>query len=176
MTKQVVLINNIVSYNSSDICSAFAEHFGSIGKTLHKKFLMKRNLHDYKNKIPRLVQFLYLNQTNEWEVKKLIKKLPNKTSSGYDNINNIIKNLSNALAGPLNHIFNHFISQGIFPNTMKITEIIPLFKCNDSSIVNNNRHFSLLITMSKMLENIIYNRLYSFLKKNNILFESQYGF
>ena len=42
------------------------------------------------NKIPRLVQSLYLNQTTEWEVKKLIKKLPNKTSSGYDNINNIL--------------------------------------------------------------------------------------
>ena len=30
--------------------------------------------------------------------------------------------------------------------------------------------------MSKILEKIAYNRLYSFLEKNNILFESQYGF
>ena len=30
--------------------------------------------------------------------------------------------------------------------------------------------------MSNFLEKIIYNRLYSFLKKNNLLFESQYGF
>ena len=57
---------------------------------------------------------------------------------------------------------------------MKIAEIIPLFKCKDPSIVNNYTLISLLITMSKILEK--YNRLYSFLKKNNILFESQYGF
>ena len=59
---------------------------------------------------------------------------------------------------------------------MKIAEIIQLFKCKDPSIVNKYSPISLLITMSKILEKIIYNRLSSFLEKNNILFESQYGF
>ena len=30
--------------------------------------------------------------------------------------------------------------------------------------------------MSKLLERIVYNRLYSFLEKSNMLYESQYGF
>ena len=124
-----------------------------------------------------MVQSLYLNQTTEWEVKKLIKKLPNKTSEGYDTINNmLLKNLSDIIVGPLSHVINLFISQGIFPNTMKIAEIIPLFKCKDPSIANNYRPISLLITLSKILEKIIYNRLYSFHRKNNILFQSQYCF
>ena len=54
--------------------------------------------------------------------------------------------------------------------------MIPLFKGKDPSIINNYRPISLLITMSKILEKIVYNRLCSFLEKNNILFESQYGF
>ena len=90
-----------------------------------------------------------------------------------------LKKLSDVLAGLLNHAFNLSISQGISPNTMKTAEIIPLFKCKDPSIANianNYTPISLLITMSKIIEKIIYNRLYSFLKKNNILFESQYGF
>ena len=59
---------------------------------------------------------------------------------------------------------------------MKIAEIIPMFKWKDPNVVNNYRLISLLITMSKILEKMIYNRLYSFLEKSNILFESQYGF
>ena len=79
------------------------------------------------------------------------------------------------LAGLLNHVFNLSISQGIFPNTLKIAEIIPLFKCKDPNIVNHYRLISLLKIMSQLLEKIVYNRFFSFLKKNNILFESQYG-
>ena len=122
------------------------------------------------------MQSLSLSQTTQQEVKKLINKLPNKTSSGYDNINNILLKIADILVSPLNHIFNLSISQGILPNTTKIVEIIPLFKCKDPSIINNSRPISLLITMSKILEGIVYNRLYSFLEKNNILYESQYGF
>ena len=54
---------------------------------------------------------------------------------------------------------------------MKIVEIFPLFKCKDPSIINNYRPISLLITTSTILERIIYNTLYSFLEKNNILYE-----
>ena len=40
----------------------------------------------------------------------------------------------------------------------------------------NYRPISLLITTSKVLEKLIYKRVYSFLETNNILFFSQYGF
>ena len=40
----------------------------------------------------------------------------------------------------------------------------------------NYRPISLLITISKLLEKIVYSRLYSFLDKNGSLFSSQYGF
>ena len=59
---------------------------------------------------------------------------------------------------------------------IQIVEIIPLFKGKDPVIINNYRPISIFITMSKILEKIVYNRLHSFLEKNNILFESQYGF
>ena len=53
-------------------------------------------------------------------------KWPNKTSLGYDNIKIILlKELVDVLVSPLNYVFNLSISQGIFPNTMKIAEIIP---------------------------------------------------
>ena len=59
---------------------------------------------------------------------------------------------------------------------MKIAEIIPLYKGKERDEVVNYRPISLLMTISKLLEKIIYIRVYSFLEDHNILYDSQYGF
>ena len=43
-------------------------------------------------------------------------------------------------------------------------------------LVINYRPISLLITISKLLEKVVYRHVYSFLEKYSILFQSQYGF
>ena len=59
---------------------------------------------------------------------------------------------------------------------MKLTEVIPLYKGKEHDLVINYRPISLLITISKLLEKIVYKRMYAFLERNKIFFESQYGF
>ena len=66
--------------------------------------------------------------------------------------------------------------EGRFPELMKLAEVVPLYKSMEMDIVINYRPISLLITISKVLEKIIYKRVYSFLEWNNILYNSQYGF
>ena len=73
-------------------------------------------------------------------------------------------------------IFNKSLTEGYFPNTMKHAEVIPLYKAKNKEIKNNYRPISLLITISKILEKIIYSRTYQFLDKNNLIYHSQYGF
>ena len=65
---------------------------------------------------------------------------------------------------------------GVFLDIMKIIEVIPLYKGKETDEVINYRPISLLITMSKVLEKIIYKIVYQFLEMNHILYESQYGF
>ena len=43
-------------------------------------------------------------------------------------------------------------------------------------MTNNYRPISLLITLSKVLEKLVYKRTIDFLDKHNILYSSQYGF
>ena len=43
-------------------------------------------------------------------------------------------------------------------------------------MVNNYRPISLLLTISKVLEKIVYTRTYNFLCNSNQLYQSQYGF
>ena len=129
------------------------------------------------SKINRNPKSIYFHSVTEIEVRNLITSLPNKTSSGYDNINNILlKKLCNSIALPLTHIFNLSISKGVFPTKMKMAETCPLYKGKETYYTNNYRSISLLLTVSKILEKIVYKRTYKFLNLTNQFYNSQYGF
>ena len=59
---------------------------------------------------------------------------------------------------------------------MKIAEVVPLYKGKSTDELVNYRPISLLLTMSKLLEKIIYKCLIKFTDKYKIIYESQYGF
>ncbi|XP_065665719.1 uncharacterized protein LOC136087141 [Hydra vulgaris] len=101
---------------------------------------------------------------------------PNK-SLGFDDIssNVIIKSIKQ-ITIPLLHIFNLSLKQGVFSDNLKIAKVIPVLKSGDPSDVTNYRPISILSCFSKILERVMYNRLYSFLNVNNILFHKQFGF
>ena len=91
------------------------------------------------------------------EITKLIENLPNKTSSGYDNITNVIlKKLGTSLSILLSEIFNLSLSSGMFPTLMKKADVLPLFKGGNKLSMSNYRPISLLLTISKLLEKIMY--------------------
>ena len=107
----------------------------------------------------------------------MIKQLPKKTSYGHDKISNImLKTLRTSIIYPLCHIFNASLSEGIFPERMKTAEVIPLYKGKDMDLMINYRPISLLIMLSKLLEKIMYTRLYDYLESQKLLYPSRYGF
>ena len=74
------------------------------------------------------------------------------------------------------NIFSLSLKKGIFPEKMKIAKVSPIFKKGDKSILSNYRPISVLPCFSKILERIMYNRLYTYLVENNILFNKQFSF
>ena len=88
----------------------------------------------------------------------------------------MLKALRTSIVFPLCHIFNHSILEGKFPSSMKLAEIIPLYKGKSMDLTINYRPISLLITLSKVLEKVIYQWIYSYLESKSILYPSQYGF
>ena len=56
-----------------------------------------------------------------------------------------------------------------FPNSWKQANVVPIFKKGDRNLTSNYRPVSLLSTVSKVFEQIIYNKIYDFCLKNNIL-------
>ena len=127
--------------------------------------------------IPQTVDSLALHATTPAEIESIIRSMPNKTSYSHDNISNVIlKTLCDVVSLPLCRIFNQSILEGRFPDLMKLAEVVPLYKNKEMNIIVNYRPISLLITTSKVLEKIIYKRVYSYLERNNILYNHQYGF
>ena len=131
----------------------------------------------YLDTIPNNLHSMALKATTVPEIDKIIKQLPNKMSHGHDSISNImLKAIRESITYPLCHIFNTSFSEGKFPSLMKRAEVIPLYKGKDMDVMVNYRPISLLITMSKILEKLMYTRLYSYLESNRLLYPSQYGF
>ena len=113
----------------------------------------------------------------ETEVSQMMRNLPMKTSSGHDNISNVLlKSIGEYLVVPLTKIFNDSISMEIFPDIMKLANVVLLYKAKEKFLETNYWPISLLTTMSKLLEKIVYVRVYEFLNDNNELYESQYSF
>ena len=134
-------------------------------------------VNDYINKIKVSQKTMFLTPTNEHEISRIIDDLKNKRSSGYDQINNLLlKELKCYLLRPLSLIFNMSLVEGVFQNKMKSADVVPLYKSKCKDNRNNYRPISLLLTLSKLLEKLIYKRTYKFLENTGQIFEGQYGF
>ncbi len=68
------------------------------------------------------------------------------------------------------------LNTGIFPDDLKIAKVIPIFKKDDPTLLRNYRPISLLSTISKVIEKIIFTQLSLYFKENKLIFDNQYGF
>ena len=76
----------------------------------------------------------------------------------------------------LSRIINLCFETDIFPDLCEIAKVIPVHKKDDPSFCVNYRPISLLPIFSKILEKLIYKRMYSFLDVNNLIYNRQFGF
>ena len=172
------MINNVVEYRGEVIVEEMAHYFTNVGKTFAEKIKpSNRSELDYLNQIPPNSLTIYLYPVTAIEIGRILDKLLPKKSCGIDNINNkLLKDLKNQLIEPLQQIFNKSLEEGIFPERMKTAKVVPLHKGNSREVVSNYRPISVLLTLSKILEKIMYKRVYNFLDQTNQLYVSQYGF
>ena len=174
---ECLTIDQIKLCEAKLITEEFAKHFASVGKRYSTKIdWPNHSINHYLSKIESTNRSIYLYPSTQREIELLIKKLPNKTSSGHDKISNkLLKDLSGILV-PLELLFNKSLTEGTFPNAMKLADVVPLHKGKKADFINNYRPISLLLTISKLIEKIMYKRTYDFLNNNNLIFSSQYGF
>lgn len=120
---------------------------------------------------------MYLYPTSENEIIAIVNSLKTNSSCGFDGVSNItVKYSIFSIANVLAFIFNLCLSEGIFPDKLKIGIVKPLYKKGSRKEINNYRPITLLSSFSKIFEKIIKVRLIDYLEKIQFLDARQYGF
>jgi exonuclease III len=161
------------SLNLDIDCNDLNEFFASLGSNAIK------HLPDAPFK-----KFSFFNQhtcalwdTNPNEIISTVADLPSKASCGFDGISTIIlKSIISFIAVPLANIFNKSFSCGSVPDVLKIAKVVPIFKSGDTNDLINYRPVSLLPSISKIIEKIVYKRMFGFINKYSLLHNLQFGF
>ena len=74
------------------------------------------------------------------DIVQIINSLKPKVSSGLDELSNkMLKLIKDVIAPPLTIIINQMLNTGIFPDKLKISKVIPLFKKGDDKLFSNYR-------------------------------------
>ena len=76
----------------------------------------------------------------------------------------------------MTYIINRSLTTGLFPNDWKVAKVTPIYKDDIKTNPNNYRPISLLPIVSKLIERIVFNQLYAFLTRHDLLADAQSGF
>lgn len=116
-------------------------------------------------------------QVRSTDVQQAINKLSNSSGPGPDGLEGkFIKLASHVLAPLLAVLFNMSFDTCEVPLAWKCTKVIPLHKGGDLQILNNYRPISIINSVVKVFEKIIFNQLSDYLSVNNLLTQCQSGF
>ena len=114
---------------------------------------------------------------NEGEILKITRAVNINKAHGHDGISiRLIKICYESLLKPLLILFKNSLKLSYYPDILKKSYIIPAHKKNDKRLLNNYRPTSLLPIFGKIFEKIIFNKIYDFLLKEELLNPNQSGF
>ena len=106
----------------------------------------------------------------------MLSGLSSNKATGLDKIScKIIKIAALVIADSLTYIFNQAITLSSFPDEWKMARVIPLYKSGHRNIPGNYRPISILPTISKIMERILYNQLYNYLTEFGLLSGAQFA-
>ena len=86
-----------------------------------------------------------------------------------------LKYCAAALVDPVHYLFSQCFSQSYLPQEWCSHLIIPIPKTGDKSQISNYHPISLLCNLSKVLEKIVFDKIYKFISENSISIH-QFGF
>jgi len=67
------------------------------------------------------------------------------------------------LVEPLEYLYNLSLEQGIVPDDLKVTKVIPLFKKGDQALPSNYTPSLLLSIFNNLLEKLVHKRVHGLL-------------
>ena len=122
-------------------------------------------------------QFFRFKPIEVCQAVKVMKKFLNGKAVGIHSIpNRALKEGVKLIAPSLCDTFNCAIYTKTYPADLNIAKRSAIFKSGDKEDINNYRPISVIPTLARVFERLIYNQIYDYLTVNNLLNPKQYGF
>ena len=160
--------------NPYDIANT--NYFASIAETTKKtRKYSHKHFSGYLSK--ENYSTIFLQPPDKEQIAYIISPLNSSKVSGPNSIPyKILFLLKNEISKQLADLFNLPFTTGVFLSELKTAKVVPVFKKISKLDYNNYCPISLLSTIEKILEKLMYKRLYTFLNNNNIIYNLQFGF
>ena len=78
----------------------------------------------------------------------------------------ILKDNADMLADKRTDSLNNCLKTGIFPDKLKVADISPIFKAKDNTSKKNYRPVSVLNTVSKLFEKLLYKQFVTYIDQH----------
>ena len=157
------------------MCSEFNNYFTNVASNLNKYKYTNITPPDFNSFLNNpLSSSIYLSPISSLEIENIIKKLDDHKSN--DLSPKVLKQLLIPFSRSLIYLFNSCMLTGVFPDELKVAKVTPLFKNGNKSDMSNYRPISILPTLSKIFEKLIYKKFYNFFEVNAIIYNCHFGF
>ena len=167
--------NDQIVSDKGEIATHFNNFFANIGPNLASN--IPGPIPDFRKYMPEVNPYtIFLSPVTDVEIKKIVQSFK-KGAPGWDEITaDSVQCVLDYIGDALCYICNLSLNDGVFPNELKLTRIVPIYKANDPMLFTNYRPISLLSIFSKLLETVMYKRLTKFIDKYKLLYKLQFGF
>jgi hypothetical protein len=113
---------------------------------------------------------------NVTSIKSVMQALPVNKSCGLDGVRIKAIRHNEDIVHIITQCLKSFVKNGIYPDSLKISLVRPIFKKGCHTNVSDYRYISLLSVIDKIYEKYLNNELMNFLEEHSILTPHQKGF
>ena len=168
-------IKNVTDHK--EIAQIFNDYYCQVAEKLlnERKYNGNKPFYTYlKDRVDS--SFMMIAATPD-EVNTIIQNMDTTKSTGPHSIpTKIIKMIGPAISVPISEICNKSFLCGTYPDILKISRVIPIFKKDSRLDVENYRPISLISNINKIIEKMMFSRLNKFLESKNVFYKLQFGF
>ena len=150
-----IKVNNKVIKNQKEIVEALNNFFVNVGPNTDRNIPVNPKIKPEKYlKNRNQLNFLIAHISNE-EVLDIINQLQNKATRPQSIPIKLQELIPDLILIPLCKIINHSFQTGVFPDALKLSEVIPIHKGGSTEELNNYRPISLLSIFDKIIDFMI---------------------
>lgn len=172
-----ILKNDVLIHDDTTKANFFNIFFSDIGASTAEHIpMVNKSFRDFL--APPSPNSFFMQPISEDTFANFTLSIKPKLSTDINGLSmKFISSIIHQVKRPLTHIFNTSISTGTFPERLKISKCIPIFKGKgDKTLVENYRLVCLVDNFSKPIEKILSSRLLDFFDETNFFLDSQFGF